>query len=125
VGRGAVETERLSPGSRLPPGEAELWIVAHRAYKAGRELTHEQRGLVLRKLQRDLGVLLRTGPTWWSWETDWVSHDRVLTWARGEGWRIPEVDAVLAHFRICGDVEQRRGASQGGLSSPEWRWVTR
>lgn len=117
--------ERLAPGSKLPPSPIELSIQAVRAYKAGRALTYEQRGLVLQQLQRDVRVLLRTGPTWWTWESAWLPHDEVLRWARGAGWRIAELDAVLEHLALCGDVERRDGASVGGLRSAEWREVRR
>jgi hypothetical protein len=95
--------------------------LALQAYKAGRELTYEQRGLVLQRLQRNLLSFLRLGPHWWVWDTDWVPHDKVLSWARGEGWRVAELDAVLAHLVLCGDVLRRDGESHGGLRSPEWK----
>jgi hypothetical protein len=117
--------ERLSPGSKLPPGEVELHLQAVRAYKAGRPITVEQRGLVLQQLQRDVRVHLRTGPTWWTWESAWLPHEEVLRWARGEGWRVTELDAVLEHLALCGDVERRDGPSVGGLRSAEWREVRR
>lgn len=119
------EPERLSHGSAQPPGPVELSILAVRAYKAGRELTYEQRGLVLAQLQRNLLGFLRMGPEWWAWESSWIPHDKVLTWARGEGWRVAELDAVLEHLQLCGDVVRRPGESQGGLRSFEWKEVQR
>lgn len=119
------EPERLSPGSTRPPGVAELSILAVRAYKAGRELTCEQRGLVLAQLQRAVMSFLRTGPTWWTWESRWAPHGELLRWARGEGWRVAELDAVLEHLLLCGDVVRRPGESQSGLRSFEWKEVQR
>lgn len=117
----AVEAERLAPGSAHPPGPVEASLLAVRAYRAGRELTSEQRGFVLAQLQRDLAVFLRVKRGWWDGPAAWTSMDDVLRWARGEGWRVAEVDAVLGHLALCGDVERRDGPAVGGLRSNEWR----
>lgn len=117
--------EYPSAGSLLPPGPVEQELLAVREYKRGWKITDEQRALVLKQLCHELRVFLRIKRGWWDRPGDWVTSEDLLRWARGEGWRVAEVDAALEHLALCGELERRDGESSGWLRVAEWRAVSR